>query len=156
MENKTNKADQLKMALELLKETTHGILSTQSIDLPGFPFGSLTPFCLDHNNELIIYVSHLAQHTKNMNQDSKVSLTVVKDTEEEEKQAHARYTYLAEASIIEENSEDYKETSRKYFEKFPASEEYSSAHGFNFYRLNFVRGRYIGGFGKIFWINKET
>ena len=53
-----------KMALSLLASHTYGILSTHSLEVKGYPFGSLTPYCLDNQYRPVIPISNIAQHTK--------------------------------------------------------------------------------------------
>jgi putative heme iron utilization protein len=42
----------------------------------GFPFGSVAPFMLDHAGCPVILISTLAEHTKNIDADPRVSLIV--------------------------------------------------------------------------------
>jgi heme iron utilization protein len=144
-----------KNALQLLNKENTGVLSTHSLDVEGYPFGSVTPYCLDRGFNPIILVSDLAQHTKNINANAKVSLTIAEASLESEKQALGRYTFLGDAARIDTDTEDYKAVSKVYLDYFPAAKHYFEAHNFYFYRLNFIRGRYIEGFGKIFWIEKD-
>ena len=58
-------------------EENFGVLSTISVDVEGYPFGSVTPYCMDRMSRPIIYISPIAQHTKNIVADSRVSLTVI-------------------------------------------------------------------------------
>jgi heme iron utilization protein len=144
-----------KNALKLFSKESTGILSTHSNEIPGYPFGSVTPYCLDFNFNPIILVSEIAEHTKNMDRDSKVSLTLSESSLESEKQALGRFTYVADAERVKANSEDYMSVSKIYLRYFPAAKHYFKAHNFHFYRLNLVKGRYIEGFGKIYWITQE-
>jgi putative heme iron utilization protein len=141
-----------KNALELLKFETTGILSTHSLELEGYPFGSVTPYSLDQGFNPIILVSSIAQHTKNMDHNPKVSLTIAQSSGDSEKQALGRYTVVADAIKIESGTDDWAQVSETYLRYYPSAKSYFEAHDFYFYRLKFVRGRYIGGFGKIYWI----
>jgi putative heme iron utilization protein len=40
----------------------------------------------------------------------------------------------------------------RYFRYFPSSRQYEDTHDFAFFRLELVRIRFIGGFGRIFWL----
>lgn len=135
-------------ARKLLLERKFGVLSTQSVVMPGYPFGSIAPFCLNRGGLPVILISDIAQHTKNIIADPKVSLTVVED-ETPRGQAHGRVTYLAEATPVEEHDED---TQERYYDYFPSSRNYHKTHNFRFYRLAATRLRFIGGFGDINWI----
>ena len=65
-----------KNARALLRAEKDGILSTHSLDVPGYPFGSVTPYSLDKKGRPVILISDLAQHTKNIEANSKISLTI--------------------------------------------------------------------------------
>ncbi|MDB9786551.1 DUF2470 domain-containing protein [Bacteriovoracaceae bacterium] len=145
------------LALSLLEEERNGILCTHSIDIPGYPFGSLTPFVLDKDFCPLIYISNIAQHTKNLQSDKKCSIIVLERSKlhEKEKQSFGRYTICANAVLVQKGTREEDEAKEQYFRCFSEAKSYGDTHGFDFYRLEFVKGRYIGGFGKIFWIEKE-
>jgi putative heme iron utilization protein len=126
----------------------HGVLSTHSVEMNGYPFGSITPYCLDRRGEPVILISDLAQHTKNILANPKVALTIVQPCDDDV-QAYARLTCLAEAEKLDHQDRD---TPARYFRHFPKSQVYSQAHDFAFYRLNLTRAYYVGGFGRIFWL----
>ena len=65
-------------ARELLNERSFGILSTLSVKLGGFPFGSVVPYCMDHQGSPLIMISTIAEHTKNLIADSRCSFTLLK------------------------------------------------------------------------------
>lgn len=140
-----------KMALSLIASNTFGTLSTHSQEVKGYPFGSVTPYCLDNEYRPIILISNIAQHTINLSENSKCSLLVQEPTEGNV-QANARYSYIGDAKKISPDDADYDFISEKYFRNFPDSREYLKAHGFSFYRIIFHRARLIRGFGKIYWI----
>ena len=140
-------------ARTLLLQESFGVLSTVSIDLPGYPFGSVTPYCTDRMCRPIIYVSHIAQHTKNILADSRVSLTIVEKGESDDVQAHGRVTCIADARQVEPGDDDVHE---RYFRYFPSARQYEDTHDFEFFRLELVRIRFIGGFGQIFWVEPSA
>lgn len=51
-------------ARTLINESTHGVLSTISAKLEGFPFGSVVTYCTDKNGWPTILISGIAEHTK--------------------------------------------------------------------------------------------
>ena len=139
-------------ARTLLLRETFGVLSTISVDAAGYPFGSVTPYCLDDHCRPIIYISFIAQHTKNLLADSRVSLTVLESSGSDDVQAQGRVTCLANASQVPEGESGVAE---RYLRYFPAARQYEHTHGFAFFRLELVRVRFIGGFGQIFWVEPE-
>ena len=64
-------------AAKLLRESNEGVLSTISKKFDGYPFGSFTTFTTDRDRSIIIYASDLAQHTKNLKNDSKASSNIL-------------------------------------------------------------------------------
>ena len=138
-----------KNARALLRAERDGILSTHSLDMPGYPFGSVTPYSLDRMGRPVILISDLAQHTKNIEDNPKVSLTITASTLSRDVQANARLTFLADTRKLEDEESDAKE---RYLRKFPHAKNYFSAHNFFFYVLELKRARYIEGFGKIWWV----
>jgi len=146
-------------ARELLKSASWGVLSTHSVEYEGYPFGSVVPYALTDENEPIILISTMAQHTKNIISDNKISL-IITGGEDTNVQANARLTYLGKAQQVPEDK--LQAISNKYLIKFPASEKYFKAHSpgtridFKFYKVKLTAARYIGGFGRIFWLNYEA
>ena len=61
-------------ARKFLYATHSGVLSTISARLEGYPFGSIAPFVLDHDGNPLILISTIAEHTKNIQADPRVSL----------------------------------------------------------------------------------
>jgi putative heme iron utilization protein len=137
-------------ARTLLLEESFGVLSTISVDLPGYPFGSVTPYCTDRQCRPIVYISYIAQHTKNIVADPRVSLTVVESGASEDVQAQGRVTCIANAKEVP--SSDTADVRDRYFRYFPSARQYEQTHGFAFFCLELVRVRFIGGFGQIFWV----
>lgn len=137
-------------ASEFLRAGRYGVLATHSRSLPGYPFGSITPYVLSAVGEPVIYISTLAEHTKNIGANPRVSLTVFDPADATDPQAGARLTWLGEAHAL--TAEGADAVAERYYRFFPAARAYAGTHDFGFYALRAVRLRYIGGFGKIGWI----
>lgn len=143
-----------KNARELLLKEYRGVLSTHSKAMPGFPFGSVVPYCLDAEGRPLILISRIAQHTHNLQKDSKCSL-LVGERDADDVQAVGRLTYLAEAEkLVDEQA--IAAAAERYYRYFPESQNYHKAHDFDFWVLKPVRHRYIGGFGAIHWVDQVT
>ncbi len=135
-------------ARQFLRSGSEAILSTISLEVPGYPFGSVAPYALDHKCRPVILISGLAQHTKNIDVDSRVSLTITADpTSHRDIQANSRLTYIGNAQRVKGEEKERAESS--YLRKFPHAAKYFSAHDFYFYAIELERARYIEGFGKI-------
>jgi putative heme iron utilization protein len=146
----SNKPQHIHQARLLMRAQHSGVLATQSLSIKGFPFGSVTPYLMTEQGNLIIYASDIAQHSRNMKADPHVSLCVY-DGAQSDSQASARVTVLAlaEADAVSQ------EHQQQYFALFPQAKKYVEAHDFRFYLLNTERVRYIGGFGEIYWFSQE-
>lgn len=140
-----------RQARELLLKEYRGVLSTHSKSMPGFPFGSSVPYCLDEQGRPLILISRIAQHTHNLGKDPKCSL-LVGEREADDVQATGRVTVMAEAHKLVD-PEVIEAAAQRYYRYFPESESYHSAHDFDFWVLAPVRYRFIGGFGAIHWLD---
>jgi putative heme iron utilization protein len=141
-----------KQARELLLKEFRGVLSTHSKSMPGFPFGSVVPYCLDDQGRPLILISRIAQHTHNLQKDPKCSL-LVGERGAEDVQAVGRVTVLAEAEKLQDAAA-IEAAAQRYYRFFPESQSYHSAHDFDFWVLAPVRYRFIGGFGAIHWLDE--
>ncbi len=130
-----------------LRSTHTGILSTFSAKYVGYPFGSVAPFVLNHQAEPIILISTLAEHTKNIAANPKVSLLVFAGAED--LQANARLTLIGEALPCDKQDEDLR---ARYLRYIPQAASYFDMHDFSFYRIAIHQARYIAGFGKMSWL----
>lgn len=135
-----------------LRAHRYGVLSTISRALEGYPFGSVTPFVLDAQAHPLIFVSRLAEHTRNIGADPRVSLLVHAHGESGSNvQSDARVTLMGKACAIEHAGG----ISERYLRYFPAARGYLELD-FDFYRIEPVTLRVVAGFGKIHWISREA
>ncbi len=141
-------------ARKFLRSTHNGVLSTHSSKVPGYPFGSVAPFVLDHAGQPIILISAIAEHTKNLIADPRLSLLVFSGEGDgkQDLQANSRLTLLGEAQIIAKEDADLK---ARYLRYLPQAAGYFDMHDFAFYRLHIQHARYIAGFGKMSWLTGE-
>lgn len=136
-------------ARTLLLEACQGVLSTHSRDMPGFPFGSVAPYCLDSAGEPVFLISELAQHTKNLRADPRCSFIVIAGGDDI--QANARLTLVGECVPVPEG--DIEAVASRYYRYFPESTDFHRIHDFVFFVLRPQRCRFIGGFGRIHWLD---
>ena len=107
---------------------------------------------LDHYYQPIILISSIAEHTKNIIANPKVSLLVFESgnlKSAENLQANARLTLIGEAEKLEKDDADLM---TRYGRYLPESAGYFAMHDFSFYRINIYQARYIAGFGKMGWV----
>ncbi|UCG53013.1 MAG: pyridoxamine 5'-phosphate oxidase family protein [Candidatus Latescibacterota bacterium] len=138
-------------ARALIRRTDAGVLSTHSVELEGYPFGSLTPFVASHEGRPVIFISSLAQHTKNLLADSRLCLTVF-DPAEKKRQASTRVSIMGDAAPVPES--ELEKLSERYFAFFPSSRPYAGISDFRFYWIEPYKVRFIAGFAQIHWLEK--
>jgi len=132
-----------------------GSLSTHSSDCPGYPFGSIVPVGFDDVNRPILLISRLAQHTRNIAENPKISLMLSDITQlgNRDVQTCARVTLLGLAEKL--NVDEHAQTVARYCRFYPQAESYVKELDFDFYRLVPEKVRFIAGFGQIHWIEPE-
>ncbi|MCB0323940.1 MAG: DUF2470 domain-containing protein [Bdellovibrionales bacterium] len=129
----------------------HGALATLSQAVPGYPFGSVVPYDVEPGGAVVLLISRISQHYKNLVADAKASLMVLQRGGEEDPQAFGRLTLLADFREIAPS--ELESVSSAYYERHPKSPARALAHDFVFFRGHPVRIRWIGGFGDIRWID---
>ncbi|MGH8762568.1 MAG: HugZ family protein [Nitrosospira sp.] len=132
---------------QLLRAHRYGVLCTLSRKFSGYPFGSIATYLVDHDGSLLILISTLAEHTKNIKYDFRVSL-ITHDQNSLDIQSQGRVTMIGEA----QPAMDKQQFSARYLRYFPEAQSYLALHDFSFYRIMPRTLRYIGGFGRIHWV----
>ena len=146
-----SRKDSLQRARGLFLKERHGVLCTLSQALDGWPFASLTPYAFAATGDPIILTSTLAEHTRNIDADPRVSLFIVDSEAVHNPQAGARLTLMGLADAID--GEAIEDARQRYLGRFPESESLFQMTDFTLFKLSIERARFIGGFGDIFWIN---
>jgi len=136
-------------ARRFLRSRRHGVLSTLSRRVGGYPFGSVVPYLLDHAARPVILISRLAEHTTNVEADPRVSLLA--SDGRDDVQAAARVTLLGDAV---RDAED--RTLARYLRYFPDADRLIELGDFAFYRIEPRQLRFIQGFGAMGWISAES
>lgn len=143
----------MRLALEsfisLLHNVNDATLATHSQQLPGYPYASAVPFVPDSEHRPMILVSALAEHTKNLLSDGRVSLSLV-DHVGGDVQAAARATMLGEVESFQPGGLLLS----RYLRYQPEASAYL-ALDFMFFRICPKRVRYIEGVGKMGWMTAE-
>lgn len=136
--------------LHLLHRMPVGTLATHSREPDGFPFPTMLPFALDGRHRPAILVSRLAEHTRNLQLDTRAGFLVV-DAPNEAVLDGARVTLIGRFAPIA--AEEAKAVTRRYLRYHPAAERYLALGDFSFLAMEVERLRFIGGFGAMGWLN---
>ncbi|MBM5572116.1 MULTISPECIES: HugZ family pyridoxamine 5'-phosphate oxidase [Deefgea] len=135
-------------ARELLRQTRHGTLATQSTVLPGYPHASFLPYVCDEAGRVLLVMSRLAEHTQNVLQDEKVSFLV---HDAAATLSGARLTILGDLLRVESEPLLLARLTRQN----PTLAGYLQMSDFAVWRLWPRRARYIAGFGKMGWLEGD-
>lgn len=138
-------------ARQMLRAHRYGALCTLSKKFNGHPFGSIVPYLVDHDGSLLILISTLAEHTRNILHDPRVSL-VTHSQDNPDIQSQGRITVVGEAQPVP----DKLQTGKRYLHYFPEAQNLFAMGDFSFYRIVPQTLRYIGGFGKIHWVAADS
>ena len=145
------KEDVAAEARALLLAAYQGVLSTNSVNMPGYPFGSVAPYCLNDAGEPVFLVSGLAQHTKNLRADPRCSFIVIAGGDDI--QATARLTLTGECTPV--LPDDVDAVAARYYRYFPDARDFHKTLDFVFFVLKPSRCRFIGGVGRIHWLKGQ-
>jgi heme iron utilization protein len=132
-------------ARRLLRRFRAGVLSTHSAKHPGYPYGAALPFATDARGAIVVLISHLAEHTQNLQQDARVSFTV--SPLAAGFQSEQRLSVLGDAAVIDEAA-----SAERYLRIHPEGQQHLEIGGFRFYRVEPRHARLISGFGSLHWI----
>jgi len=136
-------------ARRLVRRHRSGVLSSHSVKFPGFPYGSALPHASDHAGRPVVLISHLAEHTLNVEADARASFIVCATGPD--LQAEPRVTLLGEA-----RASDDERIAGRYLRLYPDHVQYVQIGGFRFFVIEPVQVRYIQGFGGLHWIPGES
>ncbi len=134
-------------ARQMLRAHRYGALCTLSQKFNGHPFGSIVPYLVEHDGSLLILISTLAEHTRNILHDPRVSL-VTHSQDNPDIQSQGRITVVGAAQPVA----DKLQTGKRYLRYFPEAQNIFAMADFSFYRIVPQTLRFIGGFGKIHWV----
>ncbi len=112
-----------------------------------WPYASLVLLAVDHDASPLLLVSRLAEHTRNMLADGRVSLLLDGTAGLESRLTGPRVTLLGEAAI----SHDPRHRAR-FLARHPEAALYADFADFAIWRVEPVRAHLVGGFGKIHWV----
>jgi len=144
MRPQSPEAADLTQAQALFRDQKMAFLAT--MDPEGFPFGSIVPYLIGPEGWPVVLISSLAEHTQNLIKEPKVSLTITLPNFERKSQ---RLTLVSRAS---RRIGELDSLRNHYQNRFPQSEIYINLPDFTFFDLIPLRIRYIGGFGRAFWL----
>lgn len=145
------------MTQDDMPRTVRGLLraldrASLATNLPGepaaWPYASLVLVAVDHDLSPILLMSDMAEHTKAIKADDRVSLLFDGTAGLDQPLTGPRATVLGRA----ERTDDQRLKSR-FLARHPDAALYAGFKDFGVYRVAIERAHLVGGFGKIRWID---
>lgn len=113
----------------------------------GWPFGSLVMTACAHDGSPLLLISDLAEHTKNIAADPRVSLLVDGTAGLDDPLTGPRVTLLGRLV-----RDDAPQPLARFRARHPGAGLYAGFADFHLYRLEVARAHLVAGFGEIRWI----
>jgi hypothetical protein len=129
------------------RATLATVMRTDTAEAGG-PYASLVLVAADHDASPLLLISKLADHTKNLEADPRVSLLFDGTAGLGEPLTGPRVSVQGTASV----TDDPRHRAR-YLARHPGAAMYAGFKDFSFYRVNVARAHLVAGFGKIHWID---
>jgi putative heme iron utilization protein len=144
--------DALARARHLVRSRDKAVIATlarPATPEAGGPYASLVQVAFDHDGAPLLLISTLADHTKNLRGDGRVSLLFDGTEGLAEPLTGARVSLQGIAAP----TDDPRHAAR-YLARFPAAAMYAGFGDFAFWRVAPSRAHRVAGFGKISWFER--
>lgn len=144
----TNHPPAAQLVRNLLRGRDRAALATALPDgAGGWPYASLTLVAVDHDLAPILLLSDLADHSKAIASDNRVSLLFDDTAGLDQPLTGPRVSLLGRAM----QTADGRLKSR-FLAHHPEAAMYAGFGDFKFYRVGLERAHLVGGFGRIQWL----
>ena len=146
-----NKPDHRVEARVLLSLARGSLGSLAERDGKPYPFVSLVLPALSAEGEVILLLSDLSDHAKNLQRDPRASLLMDGTLDLKEPLTGPRLTLLGEVQVSPDQAGD----KACYLAVHPEAALYAGFGDFRFYRFRYFEGLFVAGFGRIFRLKPE-
>jgi putative heme iron utilization protein len=138
---------------KLLRAADRAALATRLAGEAGtppaaWPFASLVLLACDHDATPLLLMSDLAEHSKNIAADPRLSLLIDGTAGRVDPLTGPRVTLLGTA----ERTADARLKAR-FLARHPSAALYADFGDFHLYRVGMARAHFVAGFGRIHWLD---
>ena len=130
----------------LIRACDRAVLST-AMSGDGWPYGSLVMTACDHAARPLLLISDLAEHTKNLGDDTRASLLFDGTTGLDSPLTGARVTVMGHLAPTRDET-----LIARYVARHPDAEMYLGFADFRLFEMTVERAHIVAGFGAIHWI----
>ena len=110
----------------------------------------MMPFAADHLGRPVFFISSMAMHTQNLQQDARASLLITQPDVSGDPLGAARLTLIGPAHVA--RSDEVREL---YLSRYENARYWQDYTDFAYYRLEVEGVYFIGGFGVMGWVTAE-
>lgn len=145
--------DRARLCRQLIRSQAHAVLATSLANgVSARPYASLVAVACDMDASPLLLISDLAQHSRNIAADSRVSLLFDGGgaAGEADPLAAPRISLLGEAARC-----DDEHSLARFVARHPSAAQYAGFADFHLYRVAIGRGHLVAGFGRIAWIEAD-
>jgi hypothetical protein len=136
----------------MIRAANHATLATTATTGKGGeggprPYASLVLVACDRQGRPLLLISDLAEHTRNIRADARVSLLYDETGGLDDPLTGSRLTLQGEAGQVGE-----PRLMEIYLGRHPAAKTYASFKDFHLFRVRPLRAHLVAGFGRIHWV----
>lgn len=140
------------LPIHLLHRRQIATLATQAREPAGFPYPTAVPYATDARHRPVVLISALAEHTRNLVDDARAGLLVADDAGDGAGAAvleGERMTLVGRCA----RADGDPHLAARYVRYHPDAARYLDLGDFAFWALDCERLRFIGGFGRMGWLD---
>jgi heme iron utilization protein len=139
----------------LARQVFAATLCTTAREPAGYPYGSLVSVAVDGAGRPLLLLSDLAEHTSNLKARAEASILLAETAgEHADPLALGRMTLLGPCRKLD--AADAGAARETFLVAHPRASYYVDFKDFAFYRLEPISIRYVGGFGRMSWVDAEA
>ncbi|HYD99746.1 MAG TPA: pyridoxamine 5'-phosphate oxidase family protein [Alphaproteobacteria bacterium] len=138
------------IARRVVRSRDQAVLATSLRETGGWPYASLVLTALDHDGTPLLLISQLADHTRNIAADERVSLLFDGTAGREDPLTGPRVSVQGRAR----RSDEPRHRAR-FLARHPAARLYADFGDFGLYAVDVERAHLVAGFGRITWLERR-
>ena len=136
----------------LITRARAATLCTVAREPGGYPYGSLVTIAFDEQGRPLLFISRLAEHTQNLLAAPQASVLVTEPLESApEPLAVGRLSLIGTCREVQKDEVGH--VRERFLAAQPSASYYIDFGDFSFFRLEVEAIRYVGGFGRMSWVD---
>ncbi len=137
-----------KPARDLVANHTRGVIAAISDQM--FPYNNMADYAPLANGDVLFLLSNLAEHSRFLQVNPKCSLFIAPNLNDGDAFQKPRLTLVGEVEELGRSEDNI----RAFMKYHPRASAYMVMNDFRFWRFHTESARYIGGFGRMAWLEQ--